>query len=97
MNMPVKLKRLLSNKYMAVTILALIWATFIHDLGLPFVIREAWDLSAKKKELANVEQRIEVLEMDHNQIMSDPKSLERYARERYYMKRADEEVYRIQD
>ena len=41
MTIPVKLKRLLSNKYMAVTILALIWATFIHDLGLPFVIREA--------------------------------------------------------
>ena len=96
MTIQARIKRLLSNKYVAVTLLALLWATFVHDLGLPFVMREGWDLREKKKELAAIDQRIELLEIEHDKIMSDPQSLERFARERYFMKRADEEVYRIQ-
>ena len=40
--------RALQNKYVAVTMVALFWATFIHDLGLPFVVREARALNQMK-------------------------------------------------
>lgn len=97
MNLPPWLRMSLQNKYVAVTVLALVWATFIHDLGLPFVVRESRALSKVKQELAEVEARNEELRQKQATLLSDPQALERFARERYFMRRANEEVYRIVD
>lgn len=97
MNLPDWLRVSLQNKYVAVTVLALVWATFIHDLGLPFVLREAHTLSKAQHELAEVEMRNEALRQKQATLLSDPKALERFARERYFMRRPNEEVYRIVD
>ena len=85
----------LQNKYIAVTVLALLWATFIHDLGLPFVIKEPRNLSELKRELVEVEARNETLRQRQSSLLSDPQALERFARERYFMRKPNEEVYRI--
>lgn len=97
MNLPEWLRAGLQNKYVAVTVLAFVWATFIHDLGLPFVVRESYALSQAKQELADVEARNEALRQKQATLLSDPQALERFARERYFMRRANEEVYRIVD
>ena len=89
MHIPPALKHALQNKYIAAMVLALVWSVFIHDLGLPFVVREARNLERAKKELREVEAR--------NESLRDQKALERYAREHYFMRRSDEEVYRIVD
>ena len=44
MRIPPAVREALQNKYIAATLVALIWSTFIHDLGLPFVVREAREL-----------------------------------------------------
>ena len=85
MHIPPALRHALQNKYIAATVLALVWSVFIHDLGLPFVVREARNLERAKTELREVEAR------------NDQKALERYAREHYFMRRSNEEVYRIVD
>ena len=95
--MPSTLLRLLQNKYIATALAALIWTTFIHDLGLPFVLKEAMTLAKAKKELVHVEKRNEALRQRQATLLSDPKALERFARERYFMRRPNEEVYRIVD
>ncbi|HAT47340.1 MAG TPA: hypothetical protein DCS71_00335 [Flavobacteriales bacterium] len=95
--MPSTLLRLLQNKYIATALAALIWTTFIHDLGLPFVLKEARTLAKAKKELVHVEKRNEALRQRQATLLSDPKALERFARERYFMRRPNEEVYRIVD
>jgi cell division protein DivIC len=97
MNLPEWLRVGLQNKYVAVTVLALVWSTFIHDLGLPFVVREAYALSQAKQELSEVEARNEALRKKQATLLSDPQALERFARERYFMRRVNEEVYRIVD
>jgi cell division protein FtsB len=89
--------RSLQNKYVAVTLVALFWATFIHDLGLPFVVREARTLNQMKIELAEVQTRNEALREQKANLLTNPQALERFARERYFMRRANEEVYRIVD
>lgn len=97
MSLPEWLRIGLQNKYVAVTVLALVWATFIHDLGLLFVVRESLTLSEAKQELAEVEARNEALRQKQATLLSDPQALERFARERYFMRRNNEEVYRIVD
>ena len=97
MHIPPAVREALQNKYIAATLVALIWSTFIHDLGLPFVVREARELSKAKQELAEVERRIEDLRQTQATLLNDPQALERFARERFFMRRANEEVYRIVD
>ena len=97
MNIPDWLRTGLQNKYVAASVLVLVWTTFIHDLGLPFVIRESRALSESKRELSEVEARNEALRQNQATLLSDPQALERFARERYFMRRPNEEVYRIVD
>lgn len=97
MHIPPTVREALQNKYIAAMLVALVWATFIHDLGLPFVVREARELSKAKQELAAAEVRIEELRQTQATLLNDPQALERFARERYFMRRANEEVYRIVD
>lgn len=97
MRIPPTVREALQNKYIAATLVALIWATFIHDLGLPFVVRESRELSKAKQELSEAESRIEELRQTQATLLNDPQALERFARERYFMRRANEEVYRIVD
>jgi cell division protein FtsB len=97
MHLPPGLKHALQNKYIAATVLALVWSVFIHDLGLPFVLREARNLERAKMELQAVESLNEILRQQQADLQSDQKALERYAREHYFMRRSNEEVYRIVD
>ena len=97
MHIPPALKHALQNKYIAATVLALVWSVFIHDLGLPFVVREARNLENAKRELREVELRNETLRQQQADLKSDKKELERYAREHYFMRRGNEEVYRVVD
>ena len=97
MHIPPSLKHALQNKYIAATMLALVWSVFIHDLGLPFVVKEARNLERAKRELRAVEESNERLRQQQADLMNDQKALERYAREHYFMRRSNEEVYRIVD
>ena len=85
----------LQNKFIAVTLLALIWATFIHDLGLLYVARETTKLSQLKQELVDIQDRNEMFKQRQATLLSDPQALERFARERFFMRKPNEEVYRI--
>ena len=95
MTFPSWLREALQNKYIAITALVLFWATFIHDLGIPFAVKEWRLLNQAKAQLSEVESRNEELRQMQATLLSDPQALERFARERYFMRRANEEVYRI--
>ncbi|MEE2919606.1 MAG: septum formation initiator family protein [Bacteroidota bacterium] len=97
MHIPQALKHALQNKYIAATVLALTWSVFIHDLGLPFVVREARSLEKAKRELQALETQNEALRQQQADLQNDTKALERFAREHYFMRRHNEEVYRIVD
>ena len=90
-------KSMLQNKYVATALLALLWSTFIHDLGLPFLIKESRQLNQAKKELSEVESANESLRQEKLDVLNDARALERYARENYFMRKTNEEVYRILD
>ena len=85
----------LQNKYVAATLLAVVWSTFIHDFGMLYVWRESRALYHLDLELLEVNQRNETLRQRQADIFANPKALERFARERYFMRRPNEEVYRI--
>ena len=88
---------ILKNRYGATSVLAFGWVLFISDIDLGFIIQEQIELNKMKKEVERVivkndELILQLIELDEN-----PKVLERIARERYFMKKPLEEVYRIVD
>ena len=89
--------RVLKNRYGATMVLALGWVTFISDIDLPFIIQEQMHLNKMKVEVLEVSEKNDELILKLLELEENPKVLERIARERYFMKKPLEEVYRIVD
>ena len=87
------LGRLLSNFYLLVGAAFLVWMTVFdaNDLGKQFDIYRKWKDLANEKEyyLAN----IEVVKKERAELMSSPALLEKFAREKYLMKRPGEDLF----
>ncbi|WP_290794497.1 FtsB family cell division protein [Flavihumibacter sp. UBA7668] len=88
----------LKNKYLLAVLLFAVWMVFFDDRD---VITTHFRY---KKELRNLEeskeyyqQQIAETRAELQLLEKDPKTLERYARERYRMKKANEDVYIIED
>ena len=88
---------ILKNRYGAVTVLALVWITFISDIDLPFIIDEQLELNKMQREVDLISQKNDELLLKLIELEENPDVLERIARERYFMKKPLEEVYRIVD
>ncbi len=87
----------LKNKYFITSVIYLLWILFFNDYNLIFQwqkSKELADLKAKKtyfiKEIAQVNQ-------DKKDLFSNTESLEKFAREKYYMKKDNEDIYLIEE
>ncbi len=90
-----KIFRILSNKYVIILLLFVIWMIFFDENS--FI--NHWELD---KEIDNLEKSNEYyreqIEEDKKVIenLNDPDSLEKYAREEYKMKKENEEIFLIE-
>ncbi|MGI9530627.1 FtsB family cell division protein [Lutimonas sp.] len=91
-----KVFRFLSNKYVIVLVLFLVWMGFFDDNSF-FVNHRELDQEIEKLENAN-EYYKKQIEADQNVInnLNDPDSLEKYAREEYKMKKENEDIFIIE-
>jgi cell division protein FtsB len=88
----------LKNKYVLTAFGFVIWILFIDDRDLITThfhhVRELHKLEAQKKYYEN---QILTVQTELDQLKRNPATLEKYAREKYLMKRDDEDVYLIPD
>jgi cell division protein FtsB len=86
----------LKNKYVLTAIGFGIWILFIDDRDFITThfrhVRELHKLEAQKKFYQN---QISTVQAELDQLKRNPATLEKYARERYLMKRDNEDVYVI--
>lgn len=86
----------LKNKYVLTAIGFGIWILFIDDRDFITThfrhVRELHKLEAQKKFYQN---QISAVQAELDQLKRNPATLEKYARERYLMKRDNEDVYVI--
>ena len=90
-----KLFRIISNKYVIILILFVIWMGFFDENS--FMNHRELDEEIEKLENAN-EYYEKQIETDQKIIdnLNDPDSLEKYAREEYKMKRENEDIFIIE-
>ncbi len=88
-----RIPRWLRNKYVVTPIIFLVWMSFFNDIDLFFIMRS-------KRELKQMKEEVEYLKSENHRtrealhdITTNATSLEKFARETYFMKRPNEDVF----
>jgi cell division protein FtsB len=92
-----KITSILSNKYLLAGLFFIVWMLFFDQRDYfqqKERMAELQKLEAKKK---YYEEQIEKAKKELADLQNDPAALEKFARERYLMKRDGEDVYIIED
>jgi hypothetical protein len=93
--MPRKLPTLLKNKYVIATIAFVVWITFFDRNDLITQAGYLHQLHTLRDQRAYLQQEILRTDSDRHELQSVPAKLEKFAREKYLMKRSNEDVYLI--
>ncbi|HEX5555809.1 MAG TPA: septum formation initiator family protein [Chitinophagaceae bacterium] len=90
-----KLPALLKNKYVIATIAFLVWITFFDRNDLITQAGYVHQLHTLRDQKTYLSQEILRTDSDRQELQSDPAMLEKFAREKYFMKKDNEDVYLI--
>lgn len=92
-----KLPRAFSNFYVIATAIFLAWMLILDSNN--FIAR--YQLSAKLSSLENekeyYQEKIKEVEKDRNELFGDRESIEKFAREKYLMKKESEDIFVIEE
>ena len=93
----IKFKRLSRNFYFVCSILFLVWMLFFdsNDLFLQFQRTNRLNQLHAKQEF--YVDKIREVEVDRKELLSDDESLEKYAREKYLMRKPEEDLYILEE
>ena len=92
-----KAVKLLSNKYFITALAFIVWMLFFDSNSYISHLRLNKELKKLHEEREFFINEIEMDKEETHKLMSDMDNLERYAREKYLMKRDNEDIYLIID
>jgi cell division protein DivIC len=90
-----KLPKPLRNFYFISIVLFLVWMLLLDSNNLISRFQLSSKLGSLENEKEYYEEKIKEVEKDHNELFGDRESLEKFAREKYLMKKESEEIYII--
>lgn len=83
----------LKNKYSLSAIIFLVWIGFFDDRDLLTNYHHARELQELERSRSHFAQKISETKEELHQLKDDPATLEKYAREKYRMKRQNEDLF----
>ncbi|MHB1920696.1 MAG: FtsB family cell division protein [Chitinophagaceae bacterium] len=89
--------RLIKNKYLTAGLVFLVWIIFFDKNDLITQLHYRSELKGLQEKKAYYEQEIAKTELDRQALISSPEALEKFAREKYLMKKPDEDLFIIRD
>jgi len=81
--------------YVGIVFFFLIWMLFFDEYNWIRIRRDSLKLKALKREAAYLQGKIEADKERLEALRSNPAELEKYARENYFMKKENEDIYVI--
>lgn len=87
------LLKLVKNKFFLLTIAFVIWVFFFAQYDLLSLYKQKKELNEMNAKIEYLEKEVEWLKKEKEAIQKDSAVMERYAREKYFMKTPYEEVY----
>ena len=88
-----KIPSYLKNKYSITIIIFVVWLMFFDQNNMVLQFQNKLDLWELEEEKEYYLEEIEITKIDLEELTSDMNSLERFAREKYLMKRDNEEIF----
>lgn len=90
-----KLPRFTKNIYFIFSVCFILWMLFLDSNDLRTQFRISGQLKELEQEKEFYQKKIEEVKKDRKELMSNDELLEKFAREKYLMKRPSEDVYVI--
>jgi cell division protein DivIC len=82
------------HKFYTYTLCGLvIWMSFFDSNDFGSILKLNKKITELENEIELYNQKIKLVEQDKKEVFGTPKLQEKFAREKYFMKKADEEVY----
>ncbi|MFZ4785351.1 MAG: FtsB family cell division protein [Flavobacteriales bacterium] len=85
--------RFFKNQYTIATTIFVLWICFFSEIDLFYILRTRVELGSLKKEVRELERKNEQAKVALQDLNNNTTSLEKFAREAYYMKRDNEDVF----
>jgi cell division protein DivIC len=92
-----RLPPLFRNFYFIAALFFLIWMTFVDSNDLVSRYKMGAKLRSLENEKEYYQEKIAEVEKDRNELMTNKELLEKFAREKYLMKKKTEDVFIIQE
>ncbi len=92
-----KLWKIVRNKYVAATLIFLLFFLFLGENNVRVIHRLKHELNDLNKEAELIEKDIKQDSLEAVSLFGSKEALEAYGREHYYMKRAEEDIFIIKD
>lgn len=84
------------SKYLIAVAAFGVWLFFYDKNDVPSQFNRRQDLQVLNTKIKYYKEQIKITGDELNSLQSDPATLEKYAREKYFMKRDNEEVFIIE-
>ena len=84
-----------SNFYIISSLLFLFWMIFIDSNSIPTHIKLSQKLYDLEDQMEFYLEKKQQIKAEREELMSNPELLEKFARERYFMKKQSEDLYVI--
>jgi len=88
-----RLLKTFKNKYLIATILFIVWMLFFDHNDIFLHLQYRKELNELKADKKYYQEQIDLTRKEVDLIKSNPKAMEKVAREQYLMKKADEDVF----
>ncbi len=88
-----KLANIFRNKYITATLLFIAWIAFFDQTSLIYDVHLTQKENQLKAQEAYYKTQTQAATEQLKELQTDPANLEKFARERYFMKKANEDVY----
>lgn len=92
-----QMPKILKNKYALVFVLFLVWLIFLDPNNFIKRIKSYNQLDKLKNEKQYYEKQIEESRQALEDIKNDKENIEKYAREKYYMKKSNEDLFVVKE
>ena len=92
-----KLPKFLRNFYIVTALVFLTWMIVLDSNNLIARYQLSAKLSSLEDEKAYYEEKIKEVEKDRDELFGDRESIEKFAREKYLMKKQTEEIFIIEE
>lgn len=92
-----KLGKIFRNKYITATVLFILWITFFDQTSLIYDIHLTHKEQQLKAQKVYYEKQTQVTIEELKELQTNPANMEKFAREKYFMKKNNEDVYVIVD